>query len=97
LFIGYLTVAKGCSSCGLDYARFDPGDGPAVFVILIVGAIVAGAALITEFTFHPPYWLHAALWLPIALVLSLALLRFSKSLLIALQYRHDAGEGRLAG
>ena len=40
LFDGYLDVAKSCTSCGLDYAMFDAGDGPAVFVILIVGAIV---------------------------------------------------------
>ncbi len=95
LFNGYLAVAPRCSACGLDYAMFDAGDGPAVFVILIVGAIVAGAALYVEFTFQPPYWVHAVLWLPTIAILSFTLLRFMKSLLLVLQYKHKAGEGRL--
>jgi uncharacterized protein (DUF983 family) len=73
---------------------FDAGDGPAVFVILIVGAIVCGGALYVEFTFHPPYWVHAVLWIPAVAILSLALLRLAKSLLLVLQYKHKAGEGR---
>ena len=95
LFKGYLDVAPACSACGLDYAPFDAGDGPAVFVILIVGAIVAGSALFVEVHFAPPYWVHAVLWLPLILILSFAMLRFMKSLLLVLQYRHKAGEGRL--
>ena len=70
LFDGYLNVAKACTACGLDYAMFDAGDGPAVFVILIVGAIVAGGALYVEFTFQPPYWVHAVLWLPLIVILT---------------------------
>ena len=79
----------------LDYAPFDAGDGPAVFVILIVGAIVAGSALFVEVKFEPPYWVHMVLWIPLILILSLAMLRFMKSLLLVLQYKHKAGEGRL--
>jgi uncharacterized protein (DUF983 family) len=74
---------------------FDAGDGPAVFVILIVGAIVCGGALYVEFTFQPPYWVHALLWIPAVLILSVALLRFMKSLLLVLQYKNKAGEGKL--
>ena len=74
---------------------FDAGDGPAVFVILIVGAVVAGLALYVEFTFSPPYWVHALLWLPLTCVLTFALLRLAKALLLVLQYKHKAGEGRL--
>jgi uncharacterized protein (DUF983 family) len=96
LFAGYLKLAPHCAACGLDYAVFDAGDGPAVFVILIVGAVVAGGALFVEFTFHPPYWVHAVLWLPVVLLLSFTLLRLIKSLLLVLQYRHQAREGRLA-
>jgi uncharacterized protein (DUF983 family) len=95
LFDGYLTVAKCCSACGLDYAMFDPGDGPAVFVILIVGAIVCAGALFVEVTFQPPYWVHAVLWIPTVAILTVVLLRLAKSLLIVLQYRNKAGEGRL--
>ena len=97
LFDGYLSIAKRCTHCGLDYAIFDSGDGPAVFGILIVGAVVCAGALWVEFTFHPPFWVHAALWLPITAILSLAFLRLAKSLLLVLQYKHKAGEGRLEG
>jgi uncharacterized protein (DUF983 family) len=95
LFAGWLQIAPRCTHCGLDYAMFDAGDGPAVFVILIVGAIVCGAALTVEFTYAPPIWVHAMLWIPAITLLSLALLRLAKSLLLVLQYKHKAGEGRL--
>ena len=95
LFDGYLKVAPGCSACGLNYSAFDSGDGPAVFVILIVGAIVTTCALIVEVHFQPPYWVHMVLWIPLVIVLSLVLLRLAKALLLVLQYRHSAGEGRL--
>ena len=95
LFDGYLKVAGRCSHCGLDYSNFDPGDGPAVFVILIVGFLVAGGALIVEVTFQPPYWAHGAIWLPTIFILAFAFLRLVKSLLLVLQYKHRAGEGRL--
>jgi uncharacterized protein (DUF983 family) len=95
LFDGYIKLKPHCPACGLDYAMFDAGDGPAVFGILIVGAIVAGLALYVEFTFSPPYWVHAVLWAPLITILSLAFLRLSKSTLLVLQYKHKAGEGRL--
>jgi uncharacterized protein (DUF983 family) len=95
LFDFYLTVAARCAYCGLDYTMFDAGDGPAVFVVLIVGAIVCAGALYVEFTFSPPYWVHAALWIPTISILTFALLRLAKSLLLVLQYKHKAGEGKL--
>ncbi len=96
LFSGYLTLARRCSSCGLDYNFADAGDGPAVFVILVTGFIVVGAALIVEIAYAPPYWLHALLWGPLAMFLPLLLLRSFKGALIGLQYKHKAQEGRLA-
>jgi uncharacterized protein (DUF983 family) len=94
LFQGFLTLRPSCSQCGLDFNFADAGDGPAVFVILIGGAIVVFAALITEVVYQPPYWLHAVLWLPLILIVTLAPLRPIKGLLIALQYHHKAAEGR---
>src|ERR1700743_2468807 len=94
LFSGYIAVRPSCPNCSLDYAIFDPGDGPAVFGILIVGAIVAGFALWGEFTFSPPYLGYAVLWAPLIVILCLGFLRLSKSTLLVLQYRHKAGEGR---
>jgi uncharacterized protein (DUF983 family) len=95
LFAGFLTLAPKCERCGLDYSFADAGDGPAVFVILFAGLIVATAAVVVEFVWRPPYWLHAVLWIPTILVISLGLLRPLKGLLIALQYHHKAEQGRL--
>jgi uncharacterized protein (DUF983 family) len=94
-FNGYLTVAERCDVCGLDYAFANSGDGPAVFIILIAGFIVTGAALAVEILYKPPLWLHAALWLPLGLALPLLMLRPFKATLLALQYRFRAEEGRL--
>ncbi|MEX0589486.1 MAG: DUF983 domain-containing protein [Xanthobacteraceae bacterium] len=95
LFAGYLTLAPRCERCGLDFSFADSGDGPAVFVILIAGFVVVGAALVTEALWRPPYWLHAALWLPLLLILTLGLLRPLKGLLVTLQYHHKAEQGRI--
>jgi uncharacterized protein (DUF983 family) len=95
LFSGFLTTAPKCTNCGLDYSFIDSGDGPAVFVIFIVGAIVVGLAFFVEFNYQPPYWLHLALWIPLILILSLGLLRPLKGMMIAQQYHHKAQEGRL--
>lgn len=96
MFTGYLTLVPRCSVCGLDYSFADSGDGPAVFVILVTGFIVVGAALFVEMAYAPPYWVHAALWGPLAILLPLLLLRSFKGVLIALQYKHKAEEGQLA-
>src|SRR5262249_41640222 len=88
LYSGYLSLEKSCNACSLDYASFNVGDGAAVFVILIVGAIVAGGALITEVVFKPPYWVHAVIWLPAIVILSLTFLRLLKTWLILQQYKH---------
>jgi uncharacterized protein (DUF983 family) len=94
LFTGFLAVGEKCDACGLDYSFADAGDGPAVFVILISGFIVVGAALIVEVIYQPPFWLHALLWGPLILLVTLLPLRLLKGLLIVLQYHHDAAEGR---
>jgi uncharacterized protein (DUF983 family) len=94
LFTGFLTLARRCESCGLDYNFADAGDGPAVFVILIAGFLVVGAAVVVEFLWRPPYWVHALLWIPMILVVTLGLLRPLKGLLVALQFRHKAEQGR---
>jgi len=94
LFEGFLTPRPRCDVCGLGYGFADAGDGPAVFIMFFAGAIVVGAALITEILYHPPYWVHAALWLPLILIVTLGPLRPMKGLMIALQYHHKAAESR---
>lgn len=81
-------------SCGLDYGFVDSGDGPAVFIILIVGFVIVGAAAAVEAIFHPAPFIHLLLWIPGTIVLSLALLRPFKATMIGLQYQHRAHEAR---
>jgi len=93
LYKGFLSVVEKCPACGLDLAGADAADGPAVFIILILGAVVVPLALLTEAWFAPPLWLHMVLWGPLILAGAIALLRPFKAVMVAIQYRHKAGEG----
>jgi len=95
LFDGWVRFADKCRGCGLDFAAFNVGDGPAAFLILIVGAILTTAAITVELAFEPP-WLVHLVWLPLGLALTIYGLRFGKALLLALEYKHRAREGRLS-
>ncbi|MGO4440249.1 DUF983 domain-containing protein [Rhizobium sp. RAF56] len=95
LFDGLLTVKPRCAACGLDYSFADAGDGPAVFVILIVGFIVIGSVLWLQVNYGPPIWLHILLFAPLTIVLSLLSLRWCKGILIALQFRNNASQGQI--
>lgn len=90
LYEGLLTIRERCETCGLDLRAQDAGDGPAVFVILILGFIVVGLAAFVEIKFEPPLWVHVVLWPGIILGGAIAMLRSLKALLIALQFRHRA-------
>ena len=97
MFDGFLAVSERCEACDLDYGFADAADGPAVFVMFIVGFLVVGLALWLEFAWMPPVWVHVALWFPLTAILSLVTLRPLKGVMIALQYHHKAEEGRLEG
>jgi uncharacterized protein (DUF983 family) len=88
LFAGLLSVRQACEICGLDLSAQDAGDGPAVFVILLLGLIVVGLAAWVEIRFSPPIWVHLILWTPLVLGGAITMLRPLKAGLIALQYRH---------
>ncbi len=94
LFEGFLKVSERCEACGLDLRKSDSGDGPAVFIILIVGFIVAFCMLFTEFTFHPPVWVHLVVWMPLTAFLCLGLMRPFKAIMIALQFHNHASQAR---
>ena len=98
LFVGLmnLDLRPNCSACGLDYAFIDTGDGPAVFAIMVLGFLMLGGALVLEFSLHPPIWVHGLIWVPLTLFLAFGLLRPLKALLIALQFKNRAEQGRLA-
>ena len=94
LFQGFLAVRPRCETCGFDLSSADSGDGPAVFVILIAGAIVGAFTLLVAVIFDPPIWVQLALALPLTLVACLGLLRPFKGLLVALQFHFKAGQDR---
>jgi uncharacterized protein (DUF983 family) len=72
------------------------GDGPAAFLIMIVGAIITVLAIVLELSAQPPFWVHILLWLPLTIALVMVFLRFAKGLLLALEFKNRAREGRLA-
>ncbi|MCT4656879.1 MAG: DUF983 domain-containing protein [Cohaesibacter sp.] len=95
LYKSFLKLAERCETCDLDYSFADSGDGPAVFVIMIVGFLATGGVLYTEFTYEPPVWLHVVLWGPLTILMSLAGLYLLKGGLIAQQYHTKAEQGQL--
>ncbi|MET0238429.1 MAG: DUF983 domain-containing protein [Sphingobium sp.] len=96
LFDGWIRFAQRCSACGFDFTQFNVGDGPAAFLILIVGGIVTALALILHISAEPPFWVHILLWVPLTTAAVVYCLRLSKAALLILEYRNRAHEGRLA-
>jgi len=95
LFANLAGFAQRCRACGLDFAAFNVGDGPAAFLIFIVGGIVVALAILVQLKASPPWWVHVLLWVPLTAFLTIGLLRIGKGLLLALEYRHRAREGRI--
>lgn len=95
LYDSWVGFAPKCRACGLDFSSFNVGDGPAAFLILIVGAIVVVAALVLDAIAEPRWWVHL-LWIPVAAALTILGLRLAKAWLLGQEYRHRAREGRSA-
>ena len=96
LFAGLLRFAPACTACGLDFSQCNVGDGPAALLTLVIGAIMVALALTLELTLHPPLWVHVLLWTPITIVSVVGSLRVAKGMLLILELRNKAGEGRIA-
>ena len=94
LFAGWVRFADRCSNCGLNFDSFNVGDGPAAFLIFIVGTITVVSALIVDGALSPPWWVHLV-WIPVAGALTIGGLRLSKAWLLAQEYKHRAREGRI--
>lgn len=90
-------MAGRCEACRFELGGADSGDGPAVFVIIIVGFLMVFAALFTEIAVHPPVWVHLIVRLPLGAGLCLVLLRPMKGLMIAAQIKNKASEHRSDG
>ncbi len=95
LFSGYLTVAKSCNVCGLDFSFADAGDGAAWFVMLFACVFGVGSILGVEVAYQPLWWVHVLIAIPILIVIPTLLLRPMKGVLLAQQWRMNASEGRL--
>lgn len=95
-----MRVVDRCPVCGLELAAADSGDGPAVFLIFILGFTLVPAALIFALKVDWPLWVLLLMWGPIIIGATLGLMRPAKALTIAAQYRYrrdqfggDKGEG----
>jgi uncharacterized protein (DUF983 family) len=95
LFAGYLTLARSCDVCGLDYSFADPADGPAFFAMSIAAVPALLFALWFQFTFVPPLWAHLFVTLPLTVGACVVLLRPLKGWLVCSQYFHKAEEGSI--
>lgn len=93
IYKSVLKPAAKCLNCDLDYKFIDAGDGPAVFVILIIGFFVTALAMALQVSLAPPLWVHMVLWTPVIIILAVLGLQFSKSIMIALQYQTKAEQG----
>ncbi len=92
LFDGATKFAERCPSCGLDFSRFNVGDGPAAFLTLIIGALVIVLAIWLDIAVEPPFWVHALIWIPFTIVAVIWGLRVSKAALLVAEHRNKARE-----
>lgn len=96
LFERGVKFRERCASCGLDFGRYNVGDGPAAFLTLIVGALLIAGALTLDTMLNPPFWLHVVLWVPLTIVAVVYGLRVGKAALLASEHQRQAAEGRLS-
>lgn len=94
LFCGVAQFAPSCSACGLDFSRFNVGDGPAAFLTMIVGTLVTVLAGWMALRFDPPLWVYVVVLVPVTLGAIIWGLRAGKAALLASEFRQQAGEGR---
>ncbi len=88
LFDGFLKVREACAHCGLSLGEQDTGDGPAVFLIFIIGGLAVPIGIAIEIGFSVPVWVPAVVSGAFAIAATLVLLRPAKALVMALQYRY---------
>ncbi|MBN8844174.1 MAG: DUF983 domain-containing protein [Sphingomonadales bacterium] len=96
LFERGVTFRDRCTACGLDFGRYNVGDGPAAFLTLIVGALLIALALGLDSAFSPPLWVHVVLWVPLTIAAVVYGLRLGKAALLASEHQRQAAEGKLS-
>ena len=93
LFASTLKIADRCEPCGLDLSTHDAGDGPAFFVILLVGFLITAGAVMVEVKFEPALWVHGIVWVPLTFIACIVFLRTFKMMLVTLEYRVERLKG----
>ncbi|MGI4733451.1 MAG: DUF983 domain-containing protein [Janthinobacterium lividum] len=95
IYAGLIKFADRCSSCGLDFTQFNVGDGPAAFLTLIIGTVIVAAAVLVQVAYDPPVWVQMLIWVPVTAAAVVACLRVAKGVLLTVEYRQAAHEGKI--
>ena len=88
VYSGYLKVVERCAECGLTLASNDSADGPAVFLLFVIGFIALPLAFWLNAVFDLPGWAFLAISCGLIVGMTLALLPPAKAFVLGLQYRH---------
>ncbi|WP_373487197.1 DUF983 domain-containing protein [Blastomonas sp.] len=94
-FAGWIRFADRCRSCGHDFTVYNVGDGPAAFLILILGAFVCAGAITLQLAVGPPFWVHILIWVPLTSAAVIASMRTSKAAMLIHEARAQVLEGRI--
>lgn len=86
-----LDVKSQCSSCDLKIGDHDSGDGPAVFLVFILGFLLTPLALLVDHFYTIPLWGHAILWTFVSIGICIFTMQPLKAYVIALNYKHRGG------
>jgi len=94
LFKSLLSFVDSCTACGADFTNEDAGDGPAIFVIFIVGIFIIPMALGFHMILDPPLAVTFVLWGLIIIAICLWLLRLMRGIMFNIAWQRNAREVR---
>ena len=94
LFAGVAQFAPACRACGLDFASFNVGDGPAAFLTFFVGGLATIVAAWLALDVDPPVWVYPLVLVPIVVGPTIYGLRVGKAALLAAEFKRRAAEHR---
>jgi len=92
LFRGVASFAPHCGTCGLDYSTFNVGDGPAAFLIFLVGGLAMVVAGWLALDVDPPVWVYPLVLVPLVIGGTIYGLRLGKAALLNSEYKRRAVE-----
>ena len=95
LFKSFLKFENKCAACDADFSNEDAGDGPAVFVIFLVGIFIVPLGLAFHMRLNPPMFVTMIIWCPIIILVSLWLLRLMRGVMFNIAWQRKAREVRL--